>query len=58
MPDSDAGSALPDDIAGLKAMLLAQTAELTEIRAQRQAQEAEWQQPEPGSSNSALRSRP
>ena len=41
MPDSDAGSALPDDIASLKAMVLAQTAELVEIRAQRQAQEAE-----------------
>ena len=41
MPDTDAGSALPDDIAGLKAMLLAQTAELAEIRAQRHAQEAE-----------------
>ena len=37
----DAAPALPDDVASLKAMVLAQTAELTEIRAQRQAQKAE-----------------
>src|SRR5436190_17916218 len=37
----DAASALPDDVASLKAMVLAQTVELVEIRAQRQAQETE-----------------
>ena len=37
----DAASALPDDVASLKAMVLAQTVELAEIRALRQAQEAE-----------------
>ena len=36
----DAASALPDDVASLKAMVLAQTVELVEIRALRQAQEA------------------
>jgi transposase len=41
MPEADAAPALPDDVAILKAMVLAQTAELAEIRTQRQAQEAE-----------------
>ena len=41
MSDADATPALPDDVAGLKAMVLAQTAELVEIRVLRQAQEAE-----------------
>ena len=36
-----AAPALPDDVAGLKAMVLAQTAELVAIRALRQVQEAE-----------------
>ncbi|MCW3474938.1 IS66 family transposase [Limobrevibacterium gyesilva] len=39
MPDTTA--ALPDDVATLKAMLLAQTAELAQSRALRQAQEAD-----------------
>jgi hypothetical protein len=34
----DAAPALPDDVASLQAMVLAQTAELAEIRALRQAQ--------------------
>jgi transposase len=41
MPEADGAPALPDDVAGLKAMVLAQTVELAEIRALRQAQEAE-----------------
>jgi transposase len=41
MPDENAAPALPDDVASLKAMLLAQRTELAEIRVQRQAQEAE-----------------
>src|SRR3954464_8252772 len=41
MPEADAAPILPDDVAGLKAMIVAQTAELAEIRALRKAQEAE-----------------
>jgi transposase len=41
MLDADAVPALPEDVASLKAMVLAQTVELAEIRALRQAQEAE-----------------
>ena len=41
MPTTDAAPELPDDVASLKAMIVAQTAELVEIRAQRQAQQAE-----------------
>ena len=41
MPDADAAPALPDDVASLKAMIVAQTAELAEIRVQRQVQDAE-----------------
>jgi hypothetical protein len=41
MPDADAAPALPDDVASLKAMILAQTAELAAVTALRRAQEAE-----------------
>jgi hypothetical protein len=51
----DAAPALPKDVAGLKAMVLAQSAELAEIRALRQAQEASSRRREPDSSSSAPR---